>query len=125
MRGSRTPSPGTCVTAMRLLRDVAAGGCRRELKGGEWLRREHRRVDARAHLRVAHDMFAGFGAEAFAERARRELLATGETVRRRTVQTVDELTAQEAQIAQLARDGQTNPQIGAQCSSARARSSGT
>jgi DNA-binding CsgD family transcriptional regulator len=59
-------------------------------------------------------MFAGFGAEAFAERARRELLAKGETVRRRTVQTVDELTAQEAQIAQLARDGQTNPQIGAQ-----------
>jgi hypothetical protein len=90
---------------MRLLRDVSAGGCRRELKGGEWLQREHRRVDARAHLRVARDMFAGFGAEAFAERARRELLAKGETVRRRTVQTVDELTAQEAQIAQLARDG--------------------
>jgi DNA-binding CsgD family transcriptional regulator len=59
-------------------------------------------------------MFAGFGAEAFAERARRELLATGETVRKRTVQTVDELTAQEARIAELARDGQTNPQIGAQ-----------
>jgi DNA-binding CsgD family transcriptional regulator len=93
---------------------VAVHLARAQLLYGEWLRREHRRVDARAHLRVAHDMFAGFGAEAFAERARRELLATGETVRKRTVQTVDELTAQEAQIAQLARDGQTNPQIGAQ-----------
>ena len=93
---------------------IAVHLARAQLLYGEWLRREHRRVDARGHLRIAHEMFAGFGAEAFAERARRELLATGETVRKRTVQTVDELTAQEARIAELARDGQTNPQIGAQ-----------
>jgi DNA-binding NarL/FixJ family response regulator len=81
---------------------------------GQWLRREGRRVDARAQLRTAHEMLAGMGAEAFAERARRELLATGETVRKRTVETVSELTAQEASIARLARDGRTNPEIGAQ-----------
>ena len=81
---------------------------------GEWLRREGRRADARAQLRTAHEMLAAMGAEAFAERARRELLATGETVRRRTLETVNELTAQEASIARLARDGRTNPEIGAQ-----------
>ena len=79
---------------------------------GEWLRRQNRRVDARAQLRTAHDMLATMGAEAFADRARRELLATGETVRTRTVETRDELTAQEAQIARLARDGLSNPEIG-------------
>ncbi|MDP9255259.1 MAG: LuxR C-terminal-related transcriptional regulator, partial [Actinomycetota bacterium] len=79
---------------------------------GEWLRREQRRVDAREQLRTAHEMFAAMGAEAFAERARRELLATGETVRKRTVETRDELTAQERQIARLARDGLSNPEIG-------------
>ena len=62
----------------------------------------------------AHDSFSSMGAEAFAERARRELLATGETVRRRSVETLDELTPQEAQVARLARDGHTNPEIGAQ-----------
>jgi DNA-binding CsgD family transcriptional regulator len=81
---------------------------------GEWLRREHRRVDAREQLRAAHEMFSAMGADGFAERARVELLATGETVRKRTVETRDELTAQEAQIARLARDGRTNPEIGAQ-----------
>ena len=81
---------------------------------GEWLRRENRRVDAREQLRTAHEMLSRIGAEAFAERARRELLATGETVRKRTVETRDELTAQEAQIARLAGDGQTNPEIGAE-----------
>jgi DNA-binding CsgD family transcriptional regulator len=81
---------------------------------GEWLRREHRRVDAREQLRIAHAMLADMGAEAFAERARRELQATGETVRRRTAETLDELTPQEAQVARLAADGQTNPEIGAQ-----------
>src|SRR5712692_1587626 len=81
---------------------------------GEWLRREGRRADARAQLRTAHEMLAAMGAEAFAERARRELLATGETVRKRTVETLNELTAQEASIARLARDGRTNPEIGAQ-----------
>jgi DNA-binding CsgD family transcriptional regulator len=78
------------------------------------LRREQRRIDAREHLRAAHEMFTTMGADAFAERARVELLATGETVRKRTVETRDELTAQEAQIARLARDGRTNPEIGAQ-----------
>jgi ATP/maltotriose-dependent transcriptional regulator MalT len=79
---------------------------------GEWLRRERRRVDAREQLRTAHDMLATMGIEAFAERASRELLATGQTVRKRTVETRDELTAQEAQIARLARDGLSNPEIG-------------
>jgi DNA-binding CsgD family transcriptional regulator len=81
---------------------------------GEWLRREHRRVDAREQLRVAHVMLADGGMEAFAERARRELLATGETVRKRTVDVLDELTPQEAQVARLAAGGQTNQEIGAQ-----------
>ena len=85
---------------------------RAHLLYGEWLRRENRRVDAREQLRTAHDMLDAMGIEAFAERARRELLATGETVRKRTVETRDELTAQEAQIARLARDGLSNPEIG-------------
>ena len=87
---------------------------RSHLLYGEWLRREGRRVDARAQLRTAHDMLAAMGIAAFADRARRELLATGETVRKRTVETRDELTSQEVHIARLAGDGQTNPQIGAQ-----------
>jgi DNA-binding CsgD family transcriptional regulator len=87
---------------------------RAHLLYGEWLRGEQRRTDAREHLRRAHEMFGHIGAEAFAERARRELLATGETVRKRSVERIAELTAQEAQIARLARDGQTNPEIGAQ-----------
>jgi DNA-binding CsgD family transcriptional regulator len=81
---------------------------------GEWLRRENRRVDAREQLRAAHNMLTDTGMEAFAERARRELLATGETVRKRSVETLDDLTPQEAQIARLAADRQTNPEIGAQ-----------
>ncbi len=87
---------------------------RAHLLYGEWLRREQRRLDARAQLRIAHDAFNRAGAEAFAERARRELLATGETVPRRTAETRDVLTPQEAQIARLARDGHSNPEIGAQ-----------
>jgi DNA-binding CsgD family transcriptional regulator len=79
---------------------------------GEWLRRENRRVDAREQLRAAHEMLSTMGIDAFAERARRELLATGETVRKRTVETRDELTPQEALIARLARDGLSNPEIG-------------
>jgi DNA-binding CsgD family transcriptional regulator len=86
---------------------------RAQLLYGEWLRRENRRVDAREQLRAAYDRFNRVGAEAFAERARRELLATGETAPRRTVETRDVLTPQEAQIARMASDRQTNPEIGA------------
>jgi DNA-binding CsgD family transcriptional regulator len=87
---------------------------RAHLLFGEWLRRAGRRADARAQLRTAHDMFDAIGMQAFAERARRELLATGETVRRRTAETTDQLTPQEAQIARLARAGMSNPEIAAQ-----------
>ena len=93
---------------------VRAELARARLLYGEWLRREGRRVDAREQLRAAHDMFTAMGAAAFGERARRELLATGETARQRTVETRDELTAQEAQIARLAAHGMTNSEIGAQ-----------
>ncbi|HEY4464595.1 MAG TPA: AAA family ATPase, partial [Streptosporangiaceae bacterium] len=86
---------------------------RAHLLYGEWLRRDNRRAGARAQLRTAYDMFTAIGMEAFAERARRELTATGETVRKRSVETVTTLTAQEAYIARLARDGLTNPEIGA------------
>jgi DNA-binding CsgD family transcriptional regulator len=79
---------------------------------GEWLRREKRRAEARQHLRRAYEMLAAMGIEGFAERARRELQATGETVRKRAVvTTVIELTAQEAQIARLVREGLSNPEI--------------
>ncbi len=81
---------------------------------GEWLRRANRRVDAREQLRGAHDAFVSMDADAFAERARHELLATGAKVRKRLDQTRDELTPQEEHIARLARDGRTNPQIGAE-----------
>ncbi len=87
---------------------------RAHLLYGEWLRREGRRRDAREQLRTAHEMLAEIGMEAFAERARRELLATGETVRKRSPETRDDLTAQEEQIARLARDGLSNPEIGSQ-----------
>jgi DNA-binding CsgD family transcriptional regulator len=80
---------------------------------GEWLRREARRSGAREQLRTAHQMFAAIGMEAFAERTRRELVATGEKVRKRSPETRTELTPQEEQIARLARDGLTNPEIGA------------
>jgi DNA-binding CsgD family transcriptional regulator len=87
---------------------------RSHLVYGEWLRREHRRVDAREQLGIAHEMFVRMGAEAFAERARRELLVTGEKTRKNTVASGEGLTAQEAQIAQLAGTGLTNQEIGAQ-----------
>ena len=86
---------------------------RAHLLYGEWLRREGRRVDARKQLRTAHEMLDAIGMQAFAERARRELLATGEKARKRTADTRDELTGQERQIAALARDGLSNPEIGA------------
>jgi DNA-binding CsgD family transcriptional regulator len=87
---------------------------RAHLVYGEWLRRENRRMDAREQLRAAYELFIGFGACAFAERTRRELLATGEKVRKRRDETRGQLTAQEEQIARLAADGQTNQEIGAQ-----------
>jgi DNA-binding CsgD family transcriptional regulator len=87
---------------------------RAHLLYGEWLHRENRRTDARQQLRTAHDMLAAMGAEAFAERARNELLAAGEVVRQRTAEPASTLTAQEAHIARLAADGHTNPEIAAQ-----------
>jgi len=87
---------------------------RTHLLYGEWLRRENRRADARAHLGIAHDMLSAIGAGAFAERARRELQATGARVRRHSAATQVALTPQEEQIARLVRDGLTNPEIGAQ-----------
>jgi DNA-binding CsgD family transcriptional regulator len=93
---------------------IAVHLARAHLVYGEWLRRENRRVDAREHLRTAYEMLHSFGAKAFAERARRELLATGESVRQRSTEVRDALTAQEAQIARLAGDGKTNSEIGAE-----------
>jgi DNA-binding CsgD family transcriptional regulator len=86
---------------------------RAHLLYGEWLRREGRRADAREQLRTAYDMLVAIGMEAFAERARRELIAAGERVRKRSVQTGGQLTPQEEQIARLAGDGRTNAEIGA------------
>jgi DNA-binding CsgD family transcriptional regulator/tetratricopeptide (TPR) repeat protein len=99
-----------CLGRTRLRPELA----RSHLLYGEWLRRENRRVDSREHLRTAHDAFVLMGAESFVERTRHELGATGEKVRKRTVETRDELTAQETQIARLAAEGHTNPEIGAQ-----------
>jgi DNA-binding CsgD family transcriptional regulator len=93
---------------------IRTGLARAHLVYGEWLRRERRRVDAREQLRIAHGMYAEIGMNGFAERARRERMATGETVRKRSPDTRDNLTAQEAQIARLAAEGCTNTEIGAQ-----------
>jgi DNA-binding CsgD family transcriptional regulator len=93
---------------------IAPERARAHLLYGEWLRRAGRRIDAREQLRAAHDMFVTIRMDAFAERARRELTATGATARKRRAETRSELTAQETQIAQLARDGYSNPEIGAQ-----------
>jgi DNA-binding CsgD family transcriptional regulator len=93
---------------------IAVQLARAHLLYGEWLRRENRRIDARQELRVAFDALHAMGATAFAERARRELLATGETARERTPATSTDLTPQEAQIARLAADGCTNPEIGSE-----------
>ena len=95
------------LSRTRLRPDLA----RAHLLYGEWLRREKRRVDAREQLRTAHEMLVAIGMEAFAERARKELQALGEKVRKRTVETRDDLTAQERQIARFARDGLSNPEI--------------
>src|SRR5262249_18284640 len=87
---------------------------RARLRYGEWLCHEQRRADAREELRAAHEMFSAIGADGFAEGARRQPQATGETVRRRTDDTPGVLPPQEAQIARLARDGRSNPEIAAQ-----------
>ena len=94
----------------RMVVDLA----RAHLVYGEWLRRENHRLDARDHLRTAHDLFQRMGAEAFADRARRELLVTGETARVRNNVVRDSLTQQEAQISRLAAEGHTNPEIGSE-----------
>ena len=91
---------------------IQAELARAHLLFGEWLRRERRRAEARDQLRIAHEMLSTMGAEAFAARAARELLATGERARKRAADTRDDLTPQEAQIARLARDGLSNPEIG-------------
>jgi ATP/maltotriose-dependent transcriptional regulator MalT len=96
---------------------LGRGGIRAELARahllyGEWLRRERRRLEAREQLQIAHDMLSTMGAEAFAARAARELLATGEHARKRASDTRDDLTAQEHHVARLARDGLSNPEIG-------------
>jgi DNA-binding CsgD family transcriptional regulator len=87
---------------------------RARLLYGEWLRRERRRLDAREQLRAAHESFTAFGMDAFAERARVELEATGERARKRTAETRDQLTPQETQISRLAAEGATNQEIAAQ-----------
>jgi DNA-binding CsgD family transcriptional regulator len=94
---------GRCRVALEL--------ARAHLLYGEWLRRRGRRVDAREQLRTAHERFVEMGAEAFAQRACRELLATGETARKRTIETTDDLTPHEARIARMARDGASNQDI--------------
>jgi DNA-binding CsgD family transcriptional regulator len=81
---------------------------------GEWLRRQRRRAEAREHLRTAHETIDAIGANGFADRARHELLATGETVRKRRDDTRDDVTPQEERIARLALAGRTNPEIGAE-----------
>ncbi len=93
---------------------MAVDLARAHLLYGEWLRRERRRLDAREQLRFAHERFLNFGMDAFAERARIELLATGERARKRTVDTSHQLTPQEAQISRLAAQGNTNREIAAQ-----------
>ena len=98
------------LSGTRVRRELA----RTHLLFGEWLRRERRRIDAREHLRTALEAFTGMGSEAFASRAERELLATGERARKRTVDTRDDLTPQEVQVARLAAEGTTNREIAAQ-----------
>jgi DNA-binding NarL/FixJ family response regulator len=118
-RALRSDSPSAEALYEEAVKRLAQGRlaphlARAQLVYGEWLRRENRRQDAREQLRAAHDTFSRIGAEGFAERARRELAATGETARARTDGTRDVLTPQEAQIARLARAGLSNPEIGAQ-----------
>jgi DNA-binding CsgD family transcriptional regulator len=102
------------LEAIQRLEDTHVRGelARAHLLYGEWLRREGRRVDARRQLRIAHEHLSATGLHGFADRARRELMATGETVRRRDVETLGQLTPQEEEISRLAGSGYTNPEIG-------------
>jgi DNA-binding CsgD family transcriptional regulator len=104
------------VEAIERLRGtaIAVDLARAHLLFGEWLRRERRRTDAREHLRTAHDMFSAMGAEAFADRAARELRVTGERARKRSTGPIFQLTPQQAQVARLASQGRSNPEIAAQ-----------
>src|SRR5947209_1010819 len=110
----RTTPPAKTRTVLRKPDNGAFNRVPGHLLYGEWLRRERRRLEAREQLRTAHELFTGFGMEAFAERARGELEATGEHARKRTVETRDDLAPQEAQISRLAADGATNREIAAQ-----------
>ena len=120
--GNDPPKPSTAPSLAALAAKVERLGrtgirpelARAHLLYGEWLRRVNRRADARSELTRAHKMFTAMGMDGFAERTGRELLATGTTVGRRAAETHDQLTAQEAQIARLARDGLSNQEIGAQ-----------
>jgi DNA-binding CsgD family transcriptional regulator len=109
------PNDAAFEAAVDLLAPVRLGvlGARARLLYGEWLRRQGRRADARAQLRVAHEAFTAMGVEGFAQRAARELTATGETVRKRVVGSAMELTPQEWEIARLAKAGHTNSEIAA------------
>jgi DNA-binding NarL/FixJ family response regulator len=118
-RGSLSEGPEAEEPYVEAIEQLGRSGAvvlraRAQLTYGEWLRRESRRVDARAQLKPAHTVFEAMGAQGFADRARRELLATGETVRKRTDDTRGDLTPQEAQIARLASERLTNPEIAAQ-----------
>jgi DNA-binding CsgD family transcriptional regulator len=109
--------PGTEALYLEAVERLGRSGDRLEaarahLVYGEWLRRAGRRADARHQLKLACQAFSALGVDGFAERARRELVATGETVRKRSVETFDELTPQEAEISRLAGAGYTNPEIG-------------
>ncbi len=105
---------GTVSTRFQSRCSVRLELARTHLLYGEWLRRERRRLDARKQLRSAVDMFRSMGTEAFAGRAERELLATGERARKRTVDTLDQLTPQEKQVVRLAAQGTTNREIATQ-----------
>src|SRR5258708_14579836 len=112
---SQTAEPLYREAIERLSRTrVAVHLARAHLLYGEWLRREDRRTHARGQLRTAHQMFASMGADGVGERSRRELLTTGERVRKRTSETPLRLTGREVQIARLAADGLSNPEIAAQ-----------
>jgi DNA-binding NarL/FixJ family response regulator len=113
-----TEGPGAEDLYQEAIERLSRSGVRSELARahllyGEWLRRQQRRMDAREQLRTAHEMFGAMGMDAFGQRAARELRVTGQTVRKRSVETATDLTAQETQIVRFVRDGLSNPEIAA------------